>query len=457
MDRLSPLDASFLHLERGNNHLHIGSALIFEGPAPALGELCAAFEALFDRVPRYRQRVQQVPLQLGRPVWVDDVEFDIRRHLRRTRLPPPGTDDALKSLASRLMSRPLDLTRPPWETWFVEGLADGRWALINKSHHAMVDGISGADITSLLLSPEPDVESPTARPWSPTSQPSSAQLVGAALADTVRTALVMGRAVVAAVHSPARALRRTAATLYGLVHAGAKAVHFENVLNGLIGAGRRWEWATADLADIKMVKNAVGGTVNDVVVAAVAGGFRRYLISRGEPVDGRSIRALVPVSTRAPDQRGQPGNELSALLADLPVGIADPRERLAAVTRHLHNLKSGGMAIAVEGLLDAAEVVPGTIFAVAADLAARLPQRSFSTVTSNVPGPQLPMYLLARKVTGAFPFIPLGADLRITIGVVSYNGKVNYGITADREAAPDVDVLRRGIEESSAEMVRLVG
>ncbi|HEX6235516.1 MAG TPA: wax ester/triacylglycerol synthase family O-acyltransferase [Jiangellaceae bacterium] len=456
MDRLSPLDASFLHLEHGNAHLHIGSALIFEGPAPALRELRAAFEALLDRVPRYRQRVQQVPLQLGRPVWVDDVGFDIRRHLRRTRLPPPGTDDALKWLASRLMSRPLDLTRPPWETWFVEGLAGGRWALINKAHHAMVDGISGADITSLLLSPEPDVDSPAPRAWSPTSQPSSAELVGAALADTVRTSLVMGRAVVNAVRSPARALRRTAATLYGLVHAGAKAVHFENVLNGPIGAGRRWEWATTDLADIKMVKNAVGGTVNDVVVAAVAGGFRRYLISRGEPVDGRSIRALVPVSTRAPDQRGQPGNELSALLADLPVGIADPRERLATVTRDLHNLKSGGMAIAVEGLLDAAEVLPGTIFAVAADLAARVPQRSFSTVTTNVPGPQLPMYLLARKVTGAFPFIPLGADLRITIGIVSYDGKVNYGITADRDAAADVHVLRRGIEESTAEMVRLV-
>lgn len=456
MDRLSPLDASFLHLERGNSHLHVGSALVFEGPAPAFGEVCAVFEALCDRVPRYRQRVQQVPLQLGRPVWVDDVEFDIGRHLRRTRLPPPGTDDVLKSQASRLMSRPLDLTRPPWETWFVEGLAHGRWALINKAHHAMLDGASSADITSLLLSPDPEVEAPTPRPWSPTNQPSSGRLVGAALADMVRSTLVMGRAVVTAVHSPARGLRRTAATLLGLINAAAKAVHFENVLNGPIGAGRRWEWARTDLADIKTVKNAVGGTVNDVVVAAVAGGFRRYLISRGEPVDGRSIRTLVPVSTRAPDQRGQPGNELSALLADLPVGIADPRERLAAVTEHLHDLKSGAMAIAVEGLLDAAEIVPGTIFAVAADLAARVPQRSFSTVTTNVPGPQRPMYLLGRKVTGAFPYIPLGADLRITIGIVSYDGKVNYGITADGDAAPDIHVLRRGIEESTAEMVRLV-
>lgn len=455
MDRLSPLDASFLHLERDIQQLHVGSALLFEGPAPTHAELCAAIGSRLDLVPRHRQRVRRVPFELGRPVWVDDPRFRVADHVRQATLRGPGTEKAFRALAARIMSEPLDLSRPLWQSWLVRGLHGGRWAMVNKTHHAMIDGISGADIIGVLLDEDPHAPRHDSPPWTPAPEPSALRLAREALTEVARSPLEAGHVLTHALRAPRRVTRQAAAGLYGLALAGAKVARPESVLDGPIGPRRRWGWARADLADVKAVKNAFGGTVNDVVLAAISGGFRTFLAARGEPVDGRTVRTMVPVSMRRPDERGQLGNQVSAVFADLPVGLADPAERLAAVTGQLSSLKSSGMALGVDSMLTAADLVPGTLFALGARVAARLPQRAISTVTTNVPGPQHPMYLLGRRLTEIFPYIPLGADLRITIGIASYAGRLAFGVTGDHEAVPDLQVLCDAIEASTAELVAL--
>jgi len=421
-DRLSPLDAWWLHLEREIQQLHVGSALLFEGPAPSPAEFAGAIESRLDLVPRYRQRVLRVPLDLGRPVWADDPRFRIGDHVRHATLARPGTDESLRDLAAGLMSEHLDPSRPLWESWLVDGLDGGRWAMVNKTHHSMIDGISGADIIDVLLDRDVQAQARPAAPWTPAAEPSSVRLVSSALGDMFREPLEeLGQVFARAVRAPLRFTRQTAAELYGLAHVGEKVIWPESVLDGPIGPMRRWGWARADLSDIKKVKNSFGGTVNDVILAAIAGGFRTFLAARGEDV-----------------------------------GVSDPAERLAAVTRQLSSLKSSGMAMGVDGMLNATDLVPGTLFALGARLAARLPQRAISTVTTNVPGPQVPMYLLGHRMTELFPYVPIGAEIRITIAIASYAGRLTWGVTGDFDAVPDLQVLCDGIEAATEELVALV-
>ena len=456
MDRLSPLDAWFLHLERDVQQLHVGSALLFDGPAPAYDELCDVIEAKLLLVPRYRQRVRRVPLELGRPVWVDDPGFDVRNHVRHTTLRAPGTERQLRNLAARLMSEHLDLSRPLWEMWLVQRVVDDRWALVNKAHHAMIDGISGTDIMSVLLDREPHPERPAqTASWQPAPQPSSIELVTASTAEALRSPIELGRMTAHALRRPRRLVAQTVGQTYGLARIGVKVARPESVLDGPIGPSRRWGWAVADLDDVKQVKNALGGTVNDVVLAAITGGLLTFLAARGEPVDGRTIRSMVPVSTRRPGDSG-PGNQVSAVFADLPIGVTDPAERLASITHQLSGLKRSGMAVGVDSMLTASEYLPSTLFALGARVAARFPQRTISTVTTNVPGPQQPLYLLGRRMTRMYPYIPLGMDLRVTIGIMSYAGELTFGVTGDHDAVPDLEVLCRGIETAAAELVALV-
>jgi WS/DGAT/MGAT family acyltransferase len=339
------------------------------------------------------------------------------------------------------MSDQLDLSRPLWESWLVDGLEGGRWAMVNKTHHAIIDGISGADILAVLLDRDSHVEVRAAAPWTPQSEPSRRRLAASALGDMIRGPLEVGQVLARAVRTPRRFTRQTAAELYGLARVRETVIWPESVLDGPIGPMRRWGWARADLAEVKKVKNSLGGTVNDVILAAIAAGFRTFLTARGQTVDGRTVRTMVPVSMRTPEERGQLGNQLSAVFANLPVGVSDPAERLAAVTSQLCSLKSGGMARGVDSMLTAADLVPGTLFALGASRAARLPQRAISTVTTNVPGPQAPMFLLGHRMTELFPNIPLGADIRITIGIASYAGRLTCGVTGDFEAVPDLQVL----------------
>jgi WS/DGAT/MGAT family acyltransferase len=455
MQHLSPLDASFLQLERDVQQLNIGSALIFEGPAPTYDELCTAIELLLPAFPRYRQHVRRVPLDLTLPVWVDDPRFQLREHVGHRRLRSPGTDDALRKLAVRLISQPLDLDRPLWRSWLVTGLRGGRFALVNTNHHAMIDGISGADIISVLLTtthltspPEPLQDD-----WAPHRAPSSVHLVTDAL---VELASSPARAVKVLAHAlRSEAIPESVAEVVGMAHFGEQIAHRELGFNGPLGPRRDWHWGKADLASVKAVKNRHGGTVNDVVLAAVAGGFRALLLSRGQAVEGRTVRTMVPVSTRHTDEHGRLGNRVSAVLADLPVGQADPLERLRTVTAQLRTLKTGGTALGVDALLGAADLLPGTLCALGVKVWAHAPQRIFSTVTTNVPGPQMPLYLLGRRMTDMYPYIPLGVDVRITTGIASYAGALAWGVTGDHDSVPDLRVLADGIERSLAELISL--
>ncbi|MEP7331665.1 MAG: wax ester/triacylglycerol synthase family O-acyltransferase [Terracoccus sp.] len=463
MQRLSPLDASFLHLERPVQQLNVGSVLIFEGPSPSYDELCLAVEDLLPAFPRYRQQVRRVPLDLALPVWVDDPRFELRDHVGHRHLPSPGTDDALRSMAVRLISQPLDLDRPLWHTWLVTGLDGGRFALVNTNHHAMIDGISGADIISVLLTTtrqslphEARDHAPREAPpeqWAPEAAPSAARLVTDALVEIgsspVRTVLGLVRAL------RPKAIPESVTEVVGMARFGEQMAHLEFGLNGPLGPRRDWRWVRAGLDEVKAVKNRHGGTVNDVVLAAIAGGFRALLLSRGQSVEGRTVRTMVPVSTRHTDERGVLGNRVSAVFADLPVGQEDPLERLYAVSAQLHTLKTGGTALGVDALLGAADLLPAGLYALGVKVWAHSPQRAFSTVTTNVPGPQMPLYLLGRRMTDLYPYIPLGADLRITVGIASYAGGLAWGVTGDHDSVPDLHVLSDGIQASVAELVAL--
>jgi WS/DGAT/MGAT family acyltransferase len=354
-----------------------------------------------------------------------------------------------------LISRPLDLDRPLWHTWLVTGLRGGRFALVNTNHHAMIDGISGTDIMSVLLSTSPLVE-PSATvpiPWDPGPEPTAARLAMDALVE-------LGSSPARAVKRLAWALRPRAipmsvAEVAGMARYGRQLTHLELGLNGPLGPRRDWEWVRADLDAVKAVKNRHGGTVNDVVLSAIAGGFRALLLSRGKEVEGRTLRTMVPVSTRHTEEHSSLGNRVSAVFADLPVGVADPLQRLQTVTSQLRSLKSGGTALGVDALLGAADLLPGSLIALGVKAWAHSPQRIFSTVTTNVPGPQVPLYLLGRRMTDMYPYIPLGAELRITIGIASYAGRLAWGITGDHDSVPDLHVLSDGIDRSIAELISI--
>ena len=456
VQRLSPLDASFIHLERRVQQLNVGSVMAFEGPPPRFAELEARVGALLDELPRYRQRIRRVPGDLGRPVWADDPHFELRKHLAHLRLGPGASDEALRTLAVRLIAAPLDLDLPPWRTWLVTGLAHGRWALVNTNHHAMIDGTSGADIVGVLLAPTRWATArATSTPWTPEPDPSALRLLAGAaaslLVEPVRVVTDVGRTL-----RPGRLTARlvgAAAGARGLVRLAEELVRPEFGLTGALGPARRWEWVAADLEEVKQVTRLHGGTVNDVVLSATAGGFRQLLESRGHPVDGVTVRSMVPVSTRRDDEHGRLGNRVSAVFADLPVGIADPVERLHAVTEQLGSLKASGEALGVEGALAAADHVPGAMLSLAVRTWAHLPQRMFSTVTTDVPGPRVPLYLLGRRMTDIYPYIPLGAELRVTVGITSYAGRLTWGVTGDHESVPDLAVLARGIEQGLAELI----
>ena len=455
VDRLSPLDDGFLLIERDVQQMHVGSALLFAGPAPSYDDLLAYMASRLHDVPRYRQRVQRVPFDLGRPVWVDDEFFNLAYHVRHTALPSPGAEEQLRTLGARIFSQRLDTSRPLWEMWLVEGLADGRWALLNKVHHAMIDGISGHDLLETLLDLEPgDGAIPSARVWVPQPAPSTRDLLSDAAVVTVTRPVETVKASVS-VFASSQAMQLAAGRAVGLARFGRKVARSESVLNGPIGPHRRWAWAHGSLEEVKAVKNALGGTVNDVVLAAISGGYRAFLTERGEDVAGLTIRTMVPVSVRKPDQKGTLGNQISAMFADLPVGVDDPVARLEAVTAQLEGLKRGGMALGVGSLIGAADFAPPMLVAVGSRVAARVPQRQVSTVTTNVPGPQQPLYLLGREMVDMVPYVPLGVEIRISIGIFSYSGQLTFGISADYDEVPDVDVLAAGIEASLAELVAL--
>ena len=442
MDRLSPLDALFVDAEDQDPHtsMAIASIAVFEGPPPTHQEFLAFLTGRLPLVPRYRQKLHTVPFRLGRPVWVDDPHFDLGYHVRRTALPAPGGDRQLAALMARLMSQRLDRDHPLWEYWVIEGLAEGRWALISKVHHCMVDGVSGTDLYRVIFdfTPEPSPIAAT-DDRAPGAEPSPLELAAAAILDDVVLPLGETLALSSAASHPGGAIRQAADAVRGFVElAPAAWPATGSSLSGPIGKERRFTWVRASLDDVKLIKRELGGTVNDVVLAAITGGFRALLLARGEQPGPHMVRSLVPVSVRAPGEENVYGNQVSAILADLPVHIANPAERLAAVQARLQALKSGKEAVAGESLVR---------------LAFGLPQREIVTVTTNVPGPRQPLYGMGRRLVEIIPYVPIATTLRTGIAIFTYCGTVTFGITGDFAANPDLDVLARGIEHDLSELL----
>jgi WS/DGAT/MGAT family acyltransferase len=457
MQRMSPLDASFLHIEDRVSHMHIGSAAIFEGPPPSHEEILSAIEKKLPLVPRYRQKVRFVPLSLGRPVWVEDPHFVLDYHVRHTAMPQPGGDDQLRNLVGRVMSQQLDRSKPLWELWIAEGLEDGRWVMISKTHHCMVDGVSSSDLLSVLMDETREGGPAPADTWRPDAEPNALELVTHALAERAASPYEGIRTLASAIRGPRRVARN-------LVQGARDVAQTRSVLkptapisfNGPIGPHRRWDWGRGRLADIKTIRDAFGGTVNDVVLTVIAGAFRDLLQRRGEDVtEGRTIRTLVPVSVRKGNERGTYDNRVSAMFAELPVGISDPLERLDAVRRQMEDLKRSRQAVGAEVLTSMTGFAPAMLLALGARLAMRVPQRNLNTVTTNVPGPQHPLYLAGRRLLEVFPYVPLASNVRVGLAIYSYDGGLNFGITGDYDTAPDIGVVGQGIEAGLAELVAL--
>ena len=461
MDRMSPLDASFLHVEDSGGQMHIGSAAVFEGPPPGQDEIMAMVASKLPLVPRYRQTVRFVPMQLGRPLWVDDPHFNLAYHVRVTALPAPGGDAELRTLVGRVMSQQLDRAKPLWEMWVVQGLENGHWALVCKTHHCMVDGVSGTDLLTVVLDREPEPDRPVTKPFIAESQPGRARLLLETVVERLVSPYEQLRGLRSATRAPRQAVAQLAEVIRGSVSLlGLAAPTPPSTLNGPIGPHRRWTWARSTLAEVKAIRAGLGGTVNDVVLTAVTAGFRDLLLSRGESVD-RVVRTLVPVSVRV---RGAGGpaqgdstynNKVSAMFARLPVGTADARDRLGAIRAQMDGLKESHQAVAGEALTSLSGFAPPMLLALGTRLFARVPQRNVNTVTTNVPGPQFTLYAAGRRMLEAFPYVPLAGSVRIGVAIFSYNGMINFGVTGDYDTAWDIQVLCDGIEQGMAELRKL--
>jgi diacylglycerol O-acyltransferase len=453
-DRLTGLDASFLHLEDATSHMHVAGVMIFEGSPPPYEELLEAIERRLGLVPRYRQRLAFVPFGQGRPKWVDDPHLNLRYHVRSTALPSPGSEQQLRELAGRVFSQQLDRDKPLWEIWLVDGLDGDRFAMLSKTHHALVDGISGVDIISVLFdtSPEPVAPPDTGDRWLPRPLPSPAQLLGEALVEraTVPTEIVRSiRAVLRGPRLVAEGLRDAAVGVGAMAWAGLNPAP-PTPYNKPIGPHRRFTWVRVNLADIKAIKNELGGTVNDVVLATIAGALGRHLRRRGQNTDGMELKAMVPVSVRADVERGALGNRVAAMMAPLPVWCQDPVARLDIVREQLKGLKSGGQAVGAQVLTQLSGFAPATVMDQASRVMAR--QRFFNLVVTNVPGPQIPLYLAGKRMIDTFPMVPLAKNQALGVALLSYAGRINFGLVGDYDLMWDLDDFTEDVRESLAEL-----
>jgi WS/DGAT/MGAT family acyltransferase len=472
MQRLNPMDAQFVGAENEDAHTSMAIALsaIFEGPAPSYREFLDSVAGRLDAAPILRRKLLTVPFNLGPPVWADDPDFDLRYHVRQTALPAPGSEEQLGNLMARVMAQRLDRDYPLWEYWLVEGLDEGRWALISKVHHAMVDGVAGTDLYRVLFDPSPQVPPaaagtsgstgvvPAAANGHAPRPPSSAKLAYQAALDLMalpaRTALALNGALA----QPGDAIRRLSRTFRATAKFAASArPATPSSLHGPIGRQRRYAWARASLDDVKTIKRSLGGTVNDVVLAAASSGFRDLLLSRGEEPAPHMVPSLVPVSLRTAGQASSYENRVSLVVADLPVHVSDPADRLAMVRAEMAALKEAHGASAAQALVTIGHYTPYPLAALVVRLGYRLPQRDIVTVTTNVPGPAEPLYGLGRKLVEIIPYVPIATTLRTGVSVLSYCGNLTFGITGDYDTTPDIAVLAHGIERGVADLLRAAG
>jgi WS/DGAT/MGAT family acyltransferase len=456
MSRLTGLDASFLALETGGSaHMHVGSVLVFEGPAPDYDGFKDRIDRGLHSVPRYRQRLAFPPLGVARPVWVDDPHFNVGYHVRHTALPAPAGEPELRALAGRVFAQQLDRDKPLWEIWLVDTMGDGRFALICKTHHALVDGISGVDIMSVLfdLTPDPE-ELPPGPAWSPQPPPSGAELLADGVIERAVAPLKWMRDVLAAPDRAGAEAGKSVAGLAAMLAAGVAGAP-PSPLNVRIGPHRRFAWAAADLATFKAVKNELGGTINDVVLTVVTGALRAFLIRRGRDPEGTELKAMVPISVRADAERGALGNRVAAMYAPLPVGLADPADRFRYVHAAMAGLKESGQAVGAQAITRLADAAAPTVLSQAARLQSR--QRFFNLTVTNVPGPQIPLYMMGRKLEAFYPKVPLVLNTALGIAIMSYDGQLFFGLLGDYDALTDLDALAADLDTSIRELAAAAG
>ncbi len=458
MQRMSSLDAGFFFAENDRTPLQFATVGVFEGELPSYGELVRLIISKLPQVPKYRQRVRRVPFNLARPVWTDDQHFQVLYHVRHTAVPSPGGAEELRNLAGRILAQRLDLSRPLWEAWLVEGLEGGRWALLIKMHHCMADGVGSSALVERLFDhaesetqteteTEAEIERP---PWTPEQEPSALSLTLGGIKDMAADAIRQAVRIPGYAHGLgtdigfAGGLPRYAARL---LKSGAPS------LNGPTSPHRRWSWLQADLDEVKRTGRALGGTVNDVILAAVAAGFRDLLHSRGVRPDDTIVRTMVPVSVRSAGEKGELTNRVSAVLVNLPCGEPDPVRRIHLVQEQMGFLKDSHQAIGPDALVRLLGAAP-EVLAATVHTALLLRQPVIQTVTTNVPGPSYPLYLLGSKLVEMYPYIPIALGFRISIANYSYLGRLFFGLTGDFDAMPDLEILADGIRAGFDELVK---
>jgi WS/DGAT/MGAT family acyltransferase len=454
MDRLSSIDASFLTNETSSAHMHVGAVLIFEGPPPGYEDFLAHVENRLHLVPRFRQKLAFPPIETGRPFWVDDPNFNLAYHVRHSALPAPGSEEQLRNIAGRLFSQALDRSKPLWEIWLIQGLERNRFALITKTHHALVDGVAGVDIATVLfdVKPVPEPIEPD-RDWVPRPTPSSAELAARGIVTAAETPFKLARRAILAASDPVRTTERVVEAGEALAEVAWNLTNPapELPLNVEIGSHRRYAWTRAQLDDFKRIKNALGGTVNDVVLTVVSGALRSWLRSRGVKLAGLELRALVPVSIRSDDELGQLGNRIAAMRGPLPVYIEDPVKRLEVVRRSMDGVKDSKQALGAEVISRFNDFAPPTLLAQASRL--NFSTRLFNLIVTNVPGPQIPLYVLGRELQDVFPVAFLPENHALAIAIMSYNGGIDFGLLGDYDAMEDIDTIATGISESLADLL----
>ena len=466
MEWMSAIDSSFLHIENDVTPMHIGGVSLFEGPPPPFQDFMAMVAGKLDLVPRYRQKVRFMPLGAGAPAWVEDPHFSLDYHVRHTAIPKPGSEEQLRNMAARIFSQALDRNKPLWELWSVEGLADGRWALLSKVHHCMVDGVAATDLMSVMFSDEDEDEDPARsavrirprRQFAPPPEPSSAELLARTIAHKVSPAGQL-QSLRRAVEAPRQTLQTVAEAARAAVAASPRMrIVAPNSLTGPIGPHRRWAWADVRLTDVKAVRAALGGTVNDVVLTIITAGFRDLLDSRGEPpAPDDVVRTMVPVSVRSKGERGVYNNRVSAVFAGLPVGLDDPRARLDRIRAEMDGIKETKQAVAGDVLSSLSGFAPPLLLALGSRLVTASPRLNMHTATTNVPGPQQPVQTLGRRMLESYPFVPVVGSVRIVVAIFSYDGGLYFGVTGDYDGAPDIEVLTAGIARGMKDLLAIAG
>ncbi|MFP3881735.1 MAG: WS/DGAT/MGAT family O-acyltransferase [Actinomycetota bacterium] len=461
---LNHLDASFLALETPTSHMHVTGVALFDA-APLKNDeggidierIKAHVHSKLQYIPRYRQRLEWVPYD-RRPVWVDDQHFNFDYHVRHTSLPRPGEYQQLKNLAGRIVSTKLDRNKPLWELWVVEGLSNDRFAIIAKIHHCMIDGLSGVDLTTILLNVAPESTIEEASEWTPRPAPTPTQLAVAEAARLTRRVVdgftSAGEMIKEGKAVTDRALDKTSAVLNSL-RSGWLTASTKTPLNPEIGSNRRFTWTEMVLDEVKTVKNSLGGSVNDVVLATTSGAVRRFLIEhRGfDPADAE-FRAMNPVSTRSPGQQSPMGNQVSMWLVDLHISEPDPSARYEAIRATTSELKRSNHALGAATLVELSSGTPMTLLSLASRFVGpRI--RPFNMTVTNIPGPQFPMYLLESQMIANYPMVPLWNQHGIGVALFSYDGRLLWGIQADYDTLPDSDDFVSALHTSFQELREL--